>query len=165
MSAIISPCGQYRYRLDRDCGLPFEGSKVIAYFGINPSTADATLDDQTVRKWRGFTIRNGGHRFIVGNVFAYRATDVDELVRVDEPFGLEWREHLIQIIAEADILVPCWGRLSKIPRALRRAPPELMKRLIDSGKPVLHFGVTKSGDPLHPLLLPYETPLTPWSAV
>lgn len=165
MSAIISPCGQYRYRLDRDCGLPFEGSKVIAYFGINPSTADATLDDQTVRKWRGFTVRNGGHRFIVGNVFAYRATDVDELARVDEPFGLEWREHLTQIIAEADILVPCWGRLSKIPRALRRAPPELMKRLIDSGKPVLHFGVTKSGDPLHPLLLPYETPLTPWSAV
>lgn len=55
---------------------------MFAYIGINRSTADATLDDSTVRKWRSFTIRNGGHRFIVGNVFSYRATDVKELGRL-----------------------------------------------------------------------------------
>ncbi|MDG1580964.1 DUF1643 domain-containing protein [Pseudomonas sp. GOM6] len=39
--------------MERECTRPFEDSKVIAYFGINPSTADAVEDDQTVRKWRG----------------------------------------------------------------------------------------------------------------
>ena len=161
MTAIFSECGRYRYRLERDCSLPFDGSKTIAFFGINPSTADATIDDATVRKWKGFTIRNGGHRFVVGNVFAYRATDVRELRLQEDPFGPGCIEHLAAIIAEADILVPCWGRLSKLPNELRDAPPQLLALLHKSGKPVLHFGLTASGDPLHPLMLGYDTPLTP----
>ena len=55
-----------------------------AFFGVNPSTADASSDDSTVRKWRGFTQRWGGSRFIVGNVFAYRSTDVRQLAAVEE---------------------------------------------------------------------------------
>ena len=162
MSAIISLCGKYRYRLERDCGLPFEGSKVFAYFGINPSTADATIDDATVRKWRGFTLRNGGHRFIVGNMFAYRSTDPDALKYQDDPFGPQWLEHLNSIIADADVLVPCWGRLNKMPKDLRGAPVQLLATLLRSGKPVLHFGVTGCGQPMHPLMLGYDTPLIPW---
>ena len=57
-TAVISPCGQYRYRLERAIANPdpagvFRG-KVVAFFGINPSTADANIDDATVRKWTGF---------------------------------------------------------------------------------------------------------------
>lgn len=162
-SAIISECGLYRYRLDRACCLPFEGSKVFAFFGINPSTADATLDDATVRKWRGFTMRNNGHRFIVGNVFSYRATDVRELRKVFRTMGPDQFEHLKAIIRDADVLVPCWGSLTKIDYGMRLYASELMKILLESGKPVLHFGATKSGDPKHPLMLGYDTQLTPWS--
>lgn len=165
MSAIISPCGLYRYRLERDCSMPFDGSKTFAYFGINPSTADATLDDATVRKWKGFTIRNGGHRFIVGNVFAFRSTDPKALSRQDDPFGPDWLENLNAIIAEADVLVPCWGGLSKMPKDLRCAPAQLLNSLIRSGKPVFHFGVTECGQPKHPLMLSYDTQLTPWPAL
>lgn len=165
MSAVISPCGLYRYRLERDCCQPFDGSKVIAYFGINPSTADASVDDATVRKWRGFTVRNGGHRFIVGNVFAFRATDVRELRRQDDPFGPAWSEHMAAIIADADILVPCWGNRSKLPPDLRGALPHVLGWLHKSGKPVYHFGQTSSGDPKHPLMLGYDTPLTEWAAL
>ncbi|WKN20869.1 DUF1643 domain-containing protein [Azotobacter vinelandii] len=159
MSAIISECGRYRYRLERECCPPFEGSKVFAYFGVNPSTADALLDDSTVRKWKGFTARNDGHRFIVGNVFAYRATDVRELRHQDDPFGPEWLRHTADIIAEADVLVPCWGSLTKLPRGLRGAPGQLLATLHKSGKPVLHFGLTAGGDPKHPLMLGYDTKL------
>lgn len=162
MSAVISPCGQYRYRLERECCQPSEGSKTFAFFGINPSTADATLDDATVRKWRGFTVRNGGHRFIVGNVFAYRATDVRELRRQDDPFGPAWLEHMEAIISEADILVPCWGNRSKLPYDLRGELIQVLNWLRNSGKPVYHFGLTGSGDPKHPLMLGYDTPLAPW---
>lgn len=168
-SAIISECGLYRYRLERSIrGWPTPTQapvpKVFAYFGINPSTADASLDDSTVRKWTGFTMRNGGSKFIVGNVFAFRATDPKKLGRVDDPFGPECLEHLTSIIADADILVPCWGNLTKMPPDLRGAPAQLMAWLKKSGKPILHFGTTKSGQPKHPLMLGYDTPLTPWSA-
>ena len=83
-SAIISHCGKYRYRLDR---MVSDSGPVYAFFGVNPSTADASVDDATVRKWRGFVQRWGGSRFIVGNVFAYRATDVNELATAVDPFG------------------------------------------------------------------------------
>lgn len=85
MSATLSPCRTYRYRLDREVDLL--GDKVIAYFGVNPSTADESVDDATVRKWRGFSQRLQASRFIVGNVFAYRATDVNHLAKVDDPVG------------------------------------------------------------------------------
>lgn len=156
MSAIISPCGKYRYRLDRQIGA---SGPVYAFFGINPSTADASIDDATVRKWIGFTKRWGGSRFIVGNVFAYRATDVRQLARVEDAFGDAIGDHTGDIIAEADILVPCWGNTDKVPPNLRFAFDVLMDALIASGKPVKCFGATASGDPKHPLMLGYATPL------
>jgi hypothetical protein len=159
MSAIISPCGQYRYRLERDVqmdGLTF------AYFGVNPSTADATIDDATVRKWIGFTKVNGGRRFIVGNVFAYRSTDVNALGHADNPIGLQNNAHLMLIAEAADILVPCWGDRSKVAPALRRRFDDVLAMLCEFDKPVMTFGLTKGGDPKHPLMLGYRTPLVEW---
>lgn len=160
MSAIISTCGKYRYRLERTVGM--EGP-VYAFFGVNPSTADANLNDATVRKWIGFTKVLGGSRFIVGNVFAYRATDVRQLAGVDDPYGDDIGDHVTDIIEESDILVPCWGNTSKVPPQLQGAFDVLMDALLSSGKPVRHFGLTKAGDPKHPLMLGYDTPLLDWA--
>lgn len=164
MSAIISACGRYRYRLERE--VQQEG-KVFAFFGINPSTADADLDDATVRKWRGFAMRNGCSRFIVGNAFSYRATDVRQLdianrnhIKVQ---GDKHWEHLHAIINDADVLVPCWGDSKKVDRNLRPLIGGLLGIIAMSGKPVLHFGLTAGGDPKHPLMLGYDTKLIEWS--
>lgn len=161
MSAILSPCGLYRHRLEREVQAV---GKVFAFFGVNPSTADATLDDASVRKMRGFTLRNGGRRFILGNLFALRSTDPRALALANDPFGPDWQSYLADIIAAADVLVPCWGSLSKMPAALRGAPADLLAQLLASGKPVLHFGLTACGQPRHPLMLGYDTPLRPWGA-
>lgn len=161
MSAILSPCGKYRYRLDRN--VMFTGGPTYAFFGVNPSTADATLDDATVRKWTGFVKRWGGRRYIVGNVFAYRATDVRELAQAADPIGPENIQHLQDIVAEADVLVPCWGNRSKVPQQVRNRLAIVKSHLWASGKPVKCFGFTLSGDPLHPLMLGYDTSLIPWS--
>ncbi len=99
-------------RLDRVIGIT---GPVYAFFGVNPSTADASLDDATVRKWIGFCKRWGASRLIVGNVFAYRATDVRELTKVNDPHGPDIGVHLRDFITEADILVPCWGNTTKVP--------------------------------------------------
>lgn len=159
MSAIITECGTFRYRLEREVQLT---GIVIAYFGVNGSTATATENDHTVRKWIGFTRVNGGRRFIVGNAFGYRATDVNALAHADDPVGPENDAHLAAIIADADLLVPCWGSRQKLPPRLRYRMDDLRDMLFTSGKPVKTFGFTKSGDPLHPLRLGYDTPLVEW---
>jgi hypothetical protein len=156
LSAIISDCGKFRYRLEREVAT--EGP-VYAFFGVNPSTADASLDDATVRKWRGFVSRWGGSRFIVGNVFAFRATEVKELATATDPIGRLNNDHIASIIADADILVPCWGNRSKVPPSLRSSFRWLLQTLHATDKPIMAFGLSKSGDPLHPLMLGYSTPL------
>lgn len=162
MSAILSPCGLYRYRLERTVGM--EGP-TYAFFGINPSTADASVDDATVRKWIGFVKTWGGSRFIVGNVSPFRATNVRELAKHTNWLHIERENtrHLLSIMSEADVLVPCWGDRKKVPRSMHDDIDRLMAMLLCSGKSVMTFGLTLGGDPKHPLMLAYSTALAPFN--
>lgn len=158
-SAVISACGLYRHRLDR---VVQEHGIIIAYYGINGSTAGVIENDQTVMKWIGFTLRNGGRKFIVGNAFGYRSKDVKILSTVNDAVGPDNATHLRAIISEADLHVPCWGDRNKVPRHLRHHFDELEHMLRASGKPIKIFGLTNSGDPKHPLRLGYSTKLMDW---
>lgn len=158
--ALISECGLFRWKLWRPV-LP--AGIVVAFFGVNPSTAGPIVEDSTTRKWKGFAARMGARAYLAGNPFAYRATDVAELGAAADPVGPENARHLADIIAAADILVPCWGNRSKVPRFLRHHLDGLQQRLFASGKPVHTFGLTKSGDPAHPLMLGYDTPVLRWT--
>lgn len=160
MSAIISPCGTYRYRLEREC----EGQGQTTIIMVNPSTADATLDDPTIRKLKGFGSRYQWGRLVVGNLFAYRATDVRELDRADNPTGPDNDAHLLEMIREADRLVVAWGPASKLPKRLRTR----FRRITDmaalcSRRPMSIGKPAKDGHPCHPLMLPYSSQLQPWS--
>jgi hypothetical protein len=160
MSAVLSPCRKYRYKLFRDTD--GQQDKLIAYFGVNPSTACESKDDSTVRRWKGFSALFDANRMIVGNVFAYRSTDVNALARVDDPIGPKNHEYVSEIIERADILVPCWGSRAKLPKVLRPHLDKFIEILQDSNKPVMCFGKTASNDPAHPLMLPYSTQLVEW---
>ncbi|WAC72109.1 DUF1643 domain-containing protein [Roseateles sp. SL47] len=160
MSAIISPCGLFRFELEREVQ---EHGIVAALFGVNPSTADATTNDHTIRKDLGFARVHGWSRIIKGNVFPFRATDVNELRRVADHRLEENAEHLRAIAAKADILVPCWGRRTKLPKELRPQLAVTLELLRATGKPIFTFGFTACGEPVHPLMLGYDTPLTAWS--
>lgn len=162
MSALLSPCGKYRHRLEREVQ---PTGIVAAFFGVNPSTAGETEDDATTRKWIGFSLRNGIKKYLVGNPFDYRAVDVRELAKVSEPVSPQNLEHLMRIIADADVLIPCWGSKDKVPPTLRFHLVRLKRYIFESGKPVKIFGLTASGDPKHPLMLSYSTPLTEWKFV
>lgn len=162
MSAVISRCGFYRMRLDRDVSSML-GGPVAALIGVNPSTADAIVDDHTIRKDLGFAGVHGWSRIIKGNKFAWRAKDVRELAQADDPVGPECDEYLRQIFAEADIIVPCWGPLSKLPKRLRGRWVVVAAMMRAAGKPILCLGTAKDGQPLHTLTLAYSTTLVPWS--
>lgn len=159
MSAIISDCGVYRYRLER--AGPGEGQTTVIM--VNPSTADAERDDATIRKLKGFGERYQWGRIVVGNLFAYRATDVKELATAADPIGPENDLHLMDMLREADRFVVAWGPMAKLPKRLRTRFRRVLeiahmvsRRPMSIGKPA------KDGHPCHPLMLPYSLELQPW---
>lgn len=158
MSAIISPCGDYRYRLDRDG----PGSGATAIIMVNPSTADGETDDHTIRKLRGFGEVHQWGRLIIGNLFAYRATDVKELARVADPVGPANDDHLAAILSDADRVICAWGPVSKQPRQYQGLRWRKFVRL--ANRPLYSIGEpAKCGHPCHPLTLGYNRPILPWS--
>ena len=159
-SAIISECGLYRPRLDRDMGLP---GLTAAILGVNPSTADGETDDATIRKDYGFCRRNGIGRFIKGNKFAFRATDVRELRTARDPIGPMNDAYLEQMMREADLVIAAWGPLSKLPPHLRGRWKRVVSIAREVGKPLHCFGTAKDGQPLHTLMLGYDAPLQRWT--
>ncbi len=162
MSAIISPCGQYRYRLERDISL-LPGPSV-AWIMVNPSTADATEDDHTIRKVRGFSERFGFGRVIVGNLFAFRATDIRALRTAADPIGVEASSHLRLIMRDAERIIVAWGPLAKLPRHLRTRWHEVRGIAEALRVPLWCLGTAQDGHPLHPLMQPYDRPLTVWES-
>lgn len=155
MSAVISECGKYRYWLER--GLL--DAPYVAWVLANPSTADAELDDPTVRKARGFTERWGYSRFVFVNVFAYRSTDPKGLRGVSDPVGPENYDYIHKAVIGADKVVLAWG--NAITRTLRRHSYWIFHRvnMIRPNNTAKCLGYTRDRQPRHPLMLPYSTPL------
>lgn len=160
MSAIISPCGTYRYRLERQTA--GTGQTVIVM--VNPSTADAENDDATIRKLRGFGNRYRWGRIVVGNLFAYRATDVRELARSFDPIGPENDAHLFDMLAGANQIVFAWGPTAKLPKPLRQRWKAVAAMVSELGQRAYCIGApAKDGHPRHPLMLAYASQPQQWS--
>lgn len=69
--AVFSGCGRYRYRLTRELG----GKLTLTVVMLNPSTADGSKDDPTIRRCKGFAKDWGYGRLVIVNLYAFRATD------------------------------------------------------------------------------------------
>lgn len=146
MTAIVSPCGQYRYRLERKLS-PLFGHGAVLLLMLNPSTADASADDPTIRRCKGFAQAWGFERLLVGNLYAYRATNPKDLWRVPDPVGPDNDSHLRAMASEADKIVCAWGRNAKDERI------EQVLRLL-SDRQLYCIALTGEGKPAHPLYLP-----------
>jgi hypothetical protein len=160
MTAILSDCGTYRYRLERDLG--FLTGSTLAFIMVNPSTADAERDDATIRKVKGFAVRHGARRIIVANLFAYRATDIKALRVAPDPVGPLGDHHLHRAIDEADRVIVAWGPAAKLPKRLRSRWREAAGHAQARGISLYCLGVAQDGHPKHPLMLGYDSPLELW---
>lgn len=170
-TADISQCGQYRYLLTRWWGDPGQANRMRQrsplFVMLNPSTADAYQDDHTIRKCRGFSERWGYEGIKVVNLYAYRATDPKMLKAAGYPVGDRNKPVVISEIMTAFRLnapiVLAWGG---------NAESNGVERLFDwvrnsPGTDDITFrclGVTGKGQPRHPLMLSYNTPLEVYSA-
>lgn len=163
MSAIISDCGKYRYRLERELRAQPKKHPKIAIIMVNPSTADAEHDDATIRKLKAFGKANGWGSFVVGNLFAFRATDVKQLSKCEDPVGPDNDTHLHFIMSDCDEVIFAWGPLSKQPSQLRKRWMTVYSLAMEQGLTPKRIGETaKCGHPKHPLFLPVSSPLLDW---
>lgn len=166
-SAVISPCGQYRYRLEREWDTK---GRTVAFIMVNPSTANAEQDDATIRKCLGFAYRWDYGRLLVANLFAYRATDIKALRNMEKPVGLYNTPHLKETMWAADQVVVAWGPLGKLPAHLRnrwRIVPKLAQELGTTYQPLplaCLGNPCKDGQPRHPLMVAYDTPRQWWKS-
>jgi hypothetical protein len=167
-AATFSPDGRYRYCLERQWDHTFPHQLPTATFLLlNPSKADDQKDDPTtaglIRKCRrlGF----GGFRIV--NLFAFVATDAGDLVDVPDPVGpVNDRAILNAATAPGAIVVCGWGVGARRGHALKkliqaRAHSVDVLRLLGNA-PLHAFGVTRDGNPGHPLFLPDAAKLVRW---
>ncbi|WP_343219859.1 DUF1643 domain-containing protein [Methylorubrum populi] len=168
MSAIISPCGLYRLRLERT--LDMLGGPTIGFCLHNPSTADASRDDPTSRRGIGFARAWGASRLIYVNPWAGRATKPADLWSMVDPVGPENDRYIAEAATECaasgGFMVAAWGAVNP-PRHLREAAQkriEAVAALIRAcGCDLKALGVTSDGSPRHPLYVRAETIPMPWS--
>lgn len=159
LSAELSLDGRYRWTLSRTLGKP---GRTALWIGVNPSTADAEKDDHSIRKLYGFGERLNIRTWWVGNLFSYRATDVNELALVQDPVGPGSDYYLTDMIKEADLVIAGWGRIDKVPPHLRYREAEVIALVHKEGKQLMCWGTCQDGSPRHPLMVPYSTNLEVW---
>jgi hypothetical protein len=151
--ATISLCGLYRYTLTRDTG---GGSGIVNFIMLNPSTADASVDDPTIRRCIGFARAWGYRTLVVTNLFALRATDPAALKTAVEAVGPENDGHLLEQARVADLVVCAWGATGKL---YGRGDRVTLILAVEARKTLHCLRKTAAGHPGHPLYLPAS--LTP----
>lgn len=160
-TAVIDPTGTYRYLLGRVLG---KGANRILWVMLNPSTADALQDDNTIRKICGFSARWGYDLLEVVNLFALRSTDPTALKKHADPIGPENDRHILEAVQRANTVVCAWGnhgvlgdRDLAVVRAIFAAgrTPVVLGMNEPSGKP-------PRAQPVHPLYQANEAQVSIW---
>ena len=145
-AAEFSACRTWRYVLRRQWA---SGPK-LGFILLNPSTADETQDDPTIRRCIGFARKAGFGGLVLGNLFALRSTDPSALRNATDAVGPGNDEALRSIGRETEGRVVCgWGAHG----ALRGRGAEVVRMLGELGICPTALALTKAGEPRHPLYL------------
>lgn len=166
----FSPCRKYRYTLWREWGninpirdllCSFERQRdgvrhlgnrdrFLQIIGLNPSTADDTQDDPTIRRCIQFAKDWGFGGLCMTNLFAFRATDPKDMKQQADPVGRDNDYWLMEIAEKAGLILCAWGKDGKF---LYRG--EDVKRSFGRRHQIaLHcLGLNGDRTPKHPLYL------------
>lgn len=114
---------------------------------LNPSTADGTKDDPTIRRCIGFAKAWGFGELWVRNLFPYRATNKRELINVDNPCGDPRGLSELAEAHKADLIIAAWGGWVPFRR------DQTMKEIYRRGRPIYCLQKNEDGSPAHPLYM------------
>ena len=149
-SAVLSPCRQYRYALWRKWAV---GPQVL-FVMLNPSTADESTDDPTIRRCISFAKSWGFGSLAVGNLFALRTPNPGELMKHPSPIGDATDQWLRSLQESAALTVAAWGNSGRLNNRSASVAQILSKPHT--------LGLTKIAEPRHPLYVHSATQPTQW---
>jgi hypothetical protein len=161
MEAEISECGKYRYTLKRRVNINLKTNKPCLFIMLNPSTADHRIDDPTIKKCYGFAERESCTSLTVVNLFAFRATDPNQLLKITHSH----RENQNYIFGEIEkhrlgLVIVAWGSHE----AVKYAPTGWIDlQLFRNNIHPKCFKINKDGNPKHPLYVGRYQPLIDYS--
>lgn len=151
--AVYSDCERYRYLLTRVWDPA--GPRAL-FVMLNPSTATEVQNDPTVERCERRARTLGFGAFRVTNIFAWRATDPKEMRAQPDPVGPENDRAILESVDWAAgpgaRIVCAWGAHGA--HLARGAAVERLLR--NTGRELFHLGLTKAGDPKHPLYIGYD---------
>jgi hypothetical protein len=153
--ARFSACRRWRTLLWRR----WDPSGPLANFlMLNPSTADELRLDPSCTRARGYAERWGFGGLIVTNLFAWRATDPDEMKAAREPVGRGNDAAILAAAREAKLVVCAWGNHgAHLGRSGR------VVSILRAGEIDQHFlKMNGCGEPAHPLYLRGSLRPRPW---
>ena len=150
--ATLSPCGTWRFQLWRR----WDDRPPAAFIMLNPSTADASADDPTIRRCIGFARRWDCGGIVVANLFAFRATDPDALASAADPIGPHNDAFIVEAARRGEVVVCAWGAHAEA-RGRDRAVANVL-----AGRDLRCLGTTKDGHPRHPLYVRGDAVLEPF---
>lgn len=157
-TAVYSPCERWRYLLTRTWD---PGGPRALFVMLNPSTATEVQNDPTVERCERRARALGYGAFRVTNIFAFRATDPKVMRAQDDPVGpgndAAIRESAAGWVGGGLILC-AWGNHGAY--LARGAAVERMLRA--TGKALHNLGLTRAGEPQHPLYVAYGRRPEPW---
>lgn len=163
---IFSPCRKYRYTLWRywpdmfigETSSETQAHRYVQFIGLNPSTADETQDDPTIRRCIGFAKAWGYGAICMTNLFAFRATQPEDMKRAQNPAGEENKHFLLQCAAEAGLIVAAWGKDG----AYGAQDLTVQQWLTKAGFKLHYLKLNLDGSPRHPLYISAATEPTLW---
>jgi hypothetical protein len=150
--AWFDPGRTYRYLLWRAWG---DAGRFALFILLNPSTADQDANDPTVERCERRARTMGFDGLLVANLFAFRSTDPGVLREAPAPMGPQ-NDAAISLAQQLAGQTICgWGAHGCC-RDRGRMLCEWLKR------PLYHLGLTRGGQPRHPLYLPYSVQPRVW---
>lgn len=144
----------YRYTLFRNY---LVGEGTCLFIMLNPSTADVSHDDPTVRRCQGFARKWGYGRLEVVNLFAARATDPSEMKKMDNPIGIDNDAAIVDAVQDAALVICAWGNHGT---HLKR-DAYVMDLIRQHCQPKC-LGKNSTGTPKHPLYVAGDTEPIPY---
>jgi hypothetical protein len=129
---------------------------------LNPSSADAAVEDSTIRRCIGFATRESADGIIVVNLYAFRTADPRQLNPCPDPDGPENIRHLNQVAVISRVtnspVVCAWV----VWRGDRGA--FVAGHMLRQGAHLVCLGMTTGGHPKHPLYVRADQPLVQYPA-
>ena len=169
-NAAFSECGLYRWSLTRK--ISYKQNKLL-FIGLNPSIAGKQLNDPTTNRIINFSKEWGYGRLLMINLFARITKDPVQLKNYPNPVG---DKNDIEIF----LRMQCWAndrswhlwlgwgskgkfmnRNQEVISLIRKFYIETFQRFKNVDGPLV-VGLTKQGDPIHPLYVSSREKLKPF---